>query len=714
MTKKILPERSEGFWFRVKALFVLLVICILVVVLRISMFDFPLDYDVGGHLFYGMEVAKNGFYSILQEIRPVGILTIFAIIYRFFGSSAVAVQAIGAFFWTISAILVYGIARMLFRSGKTAILSSLFFVLFSASRSMQGEMANLEAFFLPFCLLAIFLYFLFKEKRKYLFLYLSGFFFGIGFVIKQTAGFDFAAMVIYNFFVIFPFARGIKNKEKLKRFFFENSLLLLGFITPMLFYLIYFFIIGKMSEFLNFQFISIFNNTKGYVVYGSALKNFWNSFVPIFAKTGFFWILSILGMLCFFKSKGNTETNFLFIWLTVNLVGIYYLWWFFLHHFLQLIPPLSIFSGNFVSEILRINYRKINSRYKNTVIFIVLIVFLSFYLKNNFRFYPDFIRKSLGKISRKEYLARVGFEVGINGWLPFYDTADYLKQKGEKQEKMFIWGTIPAVYAFSDLTPASFFINKQSLLPVELRTTAYKNWAIDFESNRKRLINELVISLPKYIIIEVEPKKIFDEMLSFPELSRLVFENYFFEKQIGYNLIYKRNPNGREFVLDEEEKVIPFEIIKKFSIITKMEFGREKTRIIFEPIANMSGGIRELSILYPQIIKFKKEDLTLLDLGIGEEDFVDLTSEIQDEKKDLHFKLKDINKPIIFMRIRSGDSFWTNHSYGVNAFVKVVQGSETLDLYVKDPGKWNELHFNLYIISDDGTVFEKNIPPQIN
>lgn len=695
-----------------KIIFVLAAICLLVFLLRIPMFDFPLDYDVGGHLFYGMEVAKNGFYSILQEIRPVGILTIFSSLYQVFGSSAIAIQAAGALFWSFSAIFVFGITRMLFRSNKTAVLSSLIFIFFSASRSMQGEMANLEAFFLPFCLLAIFLYFLFREKNKYLFLYLSGFFFGIGFVIKQTAGFDFGAIIIYSFFVIFPFARGIKEKERLKRFFSENSLLLLGLITPTLLYLAYFYFTGQMSEFLNFQFLSIFNNTKNYGVYGSGFKNFWNNFVPIFAKTNFLWILSVLGMLWSFMSKDMTKANFLFLWLVVNLTGLYYLWWFFPHHFLQLLSSLSIFSGYFVSEIFRFKAKNIKT--KNTVIFIVLFVFLSLYLKNNFRFYPDFIRKSLGKISKKEYLARVGFEVGIDGWLPFYDTADYLKQKGEVQEKMFIWGTIPAVYAFSNLTPASYFVNKQALLPVELRTTAYKNWAIDFESNRKRLINELVISLPKYIIIEVEPKKIFDEMLSFPELSRLVFEHYFLEKQIGYNLIFVINSNAKEIVLDKEDQVIPFEIIKRFSVITKVENGRGETRITFEPIANMTGGIRELSILYPQIIKFKKEDLTLLDLGIGEEDFVDLTSETQDEKKDLYFKLKDINKPIIFTRIRSGDSFWTNHSYGVNAFVKVVQGGETLDLYVKDPGKWNELHFNLYIISDDGTVFEKNFPPQIN
>jgi hypothetical protein len=536
-------------------------------------------------------------------------------------------------------------------------------------------------------------------------------FFGAGFIIKQTAGFDFASIIFFNLIYFFVSKKKTGNTKNILDFVFKNTLIFAGFTTPFLAYLLFFLFKGQANEFLYFQFYSIFNNTRGYGEYGSAIKNFWNNFVPIFNKTYLFWIFSFLGICKVLFSKKNILVYFIFIWFVVNFAGIYYLWWFFPHHFLQILPPFSIFSGFFISEIIEIKIKKIKIVYKNSAILIIFTLFLLLYFRDNFYFYPDFINRSLGRINNKEYLQKVGFNVGVDGWLPFYETAEYLKQKDESQEKIFIWGTIPAVYAFSNMTPASYFSYKYPLLPFELRTTTFKTWTFDVEKNKQKFLKEMTEIFPKYLVIEVEPKKIFDELISFPEFSFYIYKNYEFENQIGNILIYKKRQLSKSNDFDSNRLTIPFEIVKRFSIITKLIQDKDGTNVYFEPIANMGGIIRELYDWYPEKIILDKLNLNIDSWGLSKEDFVSISDEESDQRPDLYFKIKNnnLNFPVSFVRVKSGNSYYSNRTFGVNPYVKVENKDDAYTLYIEPPNKWETANYSIYFIFENGSIAEREI-----
>jgi len=87
------------------------------------------------------------------------------------------------------------------------------------------------------------------------------------------------------------------------------------------------------------------------------------------------------------------------------------------------------------------------------------------------------------------------------------------------EEKIFIWGTEPSVYALS------------RRLPVGRYTAAYH--IIDF-NGYEETVEDLKTTLPSYIVLMTYEKR------PFPELKSLVTQNYALEKTIGDSQIFHR------------------------------------------------------------------------------------------------------------------------------------------------------------------------------
>lgn len=681
------------------------VICSLSFILRIPSFTFPLDYDVGGHLFYGMEVATRGFYLTLQEIRPVGILVIFALIYKVFGSSSVWVNIVGASSWVFSTYLLYNITKILFGSRKTALFASLIFTFFASSRALQGEMANMESFFIPFSLFGIYFFFLAKKKVKKVYFVLSGLSFGVAFLTKHLAVFDFLAVFLFNLFLFFsPKIKFSVLKKKSRLFIEENLALISGLLISILLVSLYFFFIGQLEDFFYYQFIKIHSNVNVHHFLGNALVNLKNNFLPIFSKTYFFWLLSFLGVVSTFFFKHQFKRSFLFFWILTVFGGIAYLWWFFPHHFLQLTPPLSIFAAFFLTDFLSPGEKKLSgSRLAMRNGLVISILFFGFiiFFKTDAVYFSSFFQKVKGEISKKEHLTAVGFDAGPDGWLSLYETADYLKKEMKPWETVFIWSSLPTIYALAEKQPISWFIYKYPLLPDELRPMGFWNWFPNVNESRMKMMEDLVKKFPEYILVRAEPERIFDEMFSFSEFSNFIVKNYIFDQMFGHVLVYKRIGKKPEA---SAGKMVPFEIIKRLAVITKIEKVGSQTKVIFEPMVNPSGILRSFQVIYPEMIEVNFKPMTVEVLGQDGQDLVGWALYQSSGTIDLHFRVKGVQKLISFVRIKMGKTTWNNRSYGVNSPLKVIEKEGIVDLYFEPPSDWQKQTFDVYFIFEDGTL----------
>lgn len=695
---------------RSKNFLVFIVFLVLSFILRFPSFNFPLDYDVGGHVFWGEQVAKSGFYTVLQELRPVGILTIFAIFFKFFGLHLIWVPILGAFFWALSAFILYRLAKTLFNSQRIAFLSALIFSLITASRAVQGEMVNMETFFITFSLLGIFFYFRSEKEGERKDIFFSGLFFGIAFLTKHLAVFDLFPVLLIMSLPAFRKLKGSRNMEKgLGILFRKIFVFLVGFIFPLLLVTFYFLVVGKLGDFYYWQFIKIHSNVSPFRDLGNPWENFWLSFGQIFRKTTVFWLLVAGGVINTLLFKRIRPRLFLFAWLLSVFTGIYLLWWFFPHHYLQLLPSLSIFAAVFLNDVLGFRLHvlsPIKIQAKNLFFAGVLVFGLIQYFSADSGYYFGYLEKLFNKINYKEYLEKAGFDVGPDGWLSFYQAGQYLRETSDPSDSLFAWASIPFIYTLSEKAPISWYVYKAPLQPKEILSRNFRRWFPDVEESRRKVMEDLVKKFPQYILVMVEPEKIFDELFSFSEFSNLIVNNYVFDQQFSNILIYKR---ARDRVELGDDEVVPLEIIKKFAAITDIEESKERITLTFEPMVNPGGILQNFQATYPEVIKVNFDEISAQFLGPDGSDFVGNATEKPSGVTDLHIRVQGQPKPVNFVRVKMGENQWNNQQYGVNPLLKVTQDGEVFDLYFEQPSNWEKETFNIYFIYKDGALAKTEI-----
>ena len=686
--------------FKKKDVLILAGLLVLNLILRAPSFSFPLDYDVGGHVFWGEQVVKSGFYSVLQELRPVGILAIFALGFRLFALNLIWVPLLGVSFWATSAFVLYRLVKLTTDSERLSWGAALVFSLMTASRAVQGEMVNMETFMAAFSLCGVFYYFRYEKEGGRGSLFRSGLFFGTSFLIKHLAVFDLLPVVLLLALPVLGKLRGRNNPDKEVRVFLGQLYLFsLGFLMPLLLVSLYFLTRGKLAEFYDWQFIKIRSNVAPFHELGNPWKNFWFSFRPILEKTTIFWLLVVGGMAKAASLLKDPLRLFLLFWVLSVFAGMYLLWWFFPHHYLQWLPPLSILAILFGDDVFK---SRLDIFYQKVFFVGVVVVGLVQYVVTDPGYYFGFVERLCQRTSREEYLAQAGFDVGPDGWLSFYEAGRYLRDTSSANEPLFAWTSIPFIYTLSGKTPASWYVYKAPLQPEAVLPPNFRGWFPDIDESRTAVLADLARQFPEHILIRVEPEKIFAELFSFSEFSRFVANNYVFDRQFGNILIYEKD---HQEVRLSEDKVVPLKIVKSFAAITGVKEGRGQTAVTFEPMVNPGGILRQFEVVYPGSVEITFEPILAEFLGQDEHDLVGWVAKQPSGITDLHFRLDGAAKPISFIRVKMDDITWNNRSYGVNPVLKVVWSSEdVVDLFVESPPDWQGKIFEIYIIYKDGAM----------
>ena len=179
----------------------LVLIVVLTVVLRLSMLQMPLERDEGEYAYMG-QLLLQGIppYVMAYSMKLPGLCLIYAVIMGMFGQSVNAIH-LGLLIFNVIAIILVFLLTKYFSDEIAGIWAALVFALLSVSPSVWGTAAHATQFIVPLILGGMLMMLKTIEKRKTWMLAVSGFLFGLAFLIKQHAIFFLLFAALYCFYI---------------------------------------------------------------------------------------------------------------------------------------------------------------------------------------------------------------------------------------------------------------------------------------------------------------------------------------------------------------------------------------------------------------------------------------------------------------------------------------------------------------------------------
>lgn len=389
--------------------------------------------------------------------------------------------------------VVYKLADWFFGNKNKTILSTLLFGIFSTIPLLEGNIANGEIFMIMPVALGALIFVKEVERKDFRWLpfLAAGGLFSVGFLFKIPVVFDFAALMLW--FVFFDF----------KKIFDKRLwLMVMGFVLPVVLSVIYYYLIGAGQIYVK---AALLQNV-GYV-------SSWEGSARPFYEGGLFqrgivlllvsWIIFVL------KRNFGKKMSLVLLWgawalFGTNLSGRPYP-----HYLIQMVTPLSILIISLMGE------RKKIVCFGSAMIMgltVASIISYHFWYYQSWPYYQSFIKYAVWGGSKDEYWRSFSGNVRRN-----YEVANYIRGITEQDEKIFVWGTEPAIYVESDR------------LPVGKYTVSYH--INDFKA-RGETIEKISKEKPKVIVI------MDDEGDKFSELAGILMRNYIMVKRFDGARVY--------------------------------------------------------------------------------------------------------------------------------------------------------------------------------
>lgn len=397
-------------------LFVLLAI---VFILRIPSLFMP--YSYGDEMIYLTlgEAIRQGvpLYSGIHDNKPPLLYLMAAVAGNLFWFKAILTL------WVLATIFVFWkLLNHLFpKSTGSQVVGTSIFALLTTIPLLEGNIVNAELFMIGPTILAFII--LMNTKLTPKNLLFSGALFSVSTLFKVPAAFDIPT-------IIFLWLVGIKKiQAKNIKALAKNILyLLLGFATPVLLTLIWYWSQGALKEYI----VAAFLQNVGYLSSwrpDDVQESFITRNLPLIQRG----IVVLLGLLFLYWKKNRLSKTFIFTtsWLLFSLFAVTLSERPYPHYLIQGIGPFSI--------LMTILFTQKNFEQVLTIIPLTLSFFVPFYY--NFWHYPTlpyyqtFVQFVAGQKSKEEYFASFGSQVSTH-----YAISKYLLTSLTKEDKLFVWG----------------------------------------------------------------------------------------------------------------------------------------------------------------------------------------------------------------------------------------------------------------------------------
>lgn len=450
----------------------LIVVLIVFSFIRLRLASFPLERDEGEYAYFG-QLILHGIppYKMAYNLKLPGTYCCYALIMAIFGQTVTGIR-IGLLLFNLGSLLfLFYITKRLFNVFAALIAvatCSVFFV----SLAFLGQAAHATHFVTFFSLGGIYFLLSAVEKRKYWMFLVSGLFMGLAFLMKQSGVFFplfGGLMIIIHYF--------FDSQKKLLRSFLNLVIFGVGAILPLL---ITMFILKGAGVFEKFWFWTmVYPRTYGARVPASqAWINFKILFQTITESFRSIWIMAGLGVIALFFYRGNAFyrlfTGIYLVFAFLNAVPGFY---FRSHYFVPMIPAVSILTGLFlvfINSLIEKKFRYIG--------FITAIGFLAFLISGLNVWKEYYFTRSPDELCRWIYQRNY-----FNEAIP---VAKYIQANTEEKDKIFVFGSEPEIYFYSQRLSATGYIYMYDLVfPQPFKKTM-----------QNEMITEVEAVKPKYMV----------------------------------------------------------------------------------------------------------------------------------------------------------------------------------------------------------------------
>ncbi len=429
-------EKRKETWF-------LLLIVFIFFLLQLPSLIEPLWYGDEG-IYEVVAMALNNdrqLYSQIWDNKP----PLLYIIYAAAHADQFTVRFLSLLIGAVSVIPFYYLSKNLFRVPKINSITTAVYVLFIATPFLEGNVANAENFMLLPIIASAFLVYKVSEiqvsnhKRisanlilntKDSIIFIAGLLLGIAFLLKTVAIFDFAAFFLFISFIK-PF-----NKQLIRIL----GIYTLGLLLPILVTVGFFAAQGNLADFIQATF---FGNID-YVSYANIL------IIPQGFLIVKLLILFVAVMLIYKRRKLLPHSViFIFLWFLFSLFNLIFsgrIW----THYLLIIAPCAVLM-------LGLLYYEKAKKLKNVAFgLLLLLIFISIAhfrinietITNTAMYYQNFVFFIADKKSTVAYQDYFDKSVSRD-----YEIAQFIANKTEPEDTIFIWGNNPQIYVLSNKLP---------------------------------------------------------------------------------------------------------------------------------------------------------------------------------------------------------------------------------------------------------------------
>ena len=409
------------------------------------------------------------------------------------------------FFWHAVNVLVFWfLAKAILKKNPLWLIgtTTFIFALITTLPIIEGNIANGENFMILPGTLGALLLWCYRNRLKSPAFLIAGILFAIAFLFKVPIVFD---LIGISLFLTLGIHKNLKTKLK---FFFSPApwLLLIGFLFPILISVAYYAFKGAAQPYVtaalmqNINYLSSWEQSKAFTITSLWSYGLFQRGVVLLVFTAL--LLSLQKLL-------TERTLFVLLWFIFSLYGALLSGRPYPHYFLEPILPFCLMLGLFIKE-------KINEKFAILLVALLLPISVCFYhvwYYQSLPYYQNFLEFSLGKKTKTEFF---GFFDGVNR---NYQIAEYIVNHTSPDEKIFVWGTEPAIYSLSNR------------LPVGRYTVSYH--IADFNAWKETMIT-LNKEKPSFII------KMLNEPKTFSQLNTFLREYYLPVKTINEAVIYHK------------------------------------------------------------------------------------------------------------------------------------------------------------------------------
>lgn len=397
--------------------------------------------------------------------------------------------------WQGAAVVLFWKLAEKLLNRKQVLLGTLVFALLTTLPLLEGNIANSELFMTGTTLASLLVLFSGKLTLKRLFL--AGFLFSISVLFKVPAIFDVGA--ICTLWLLTTSRRDFTKTA--------GNILVLGAAValPIVAIGLYYSGKGALPEYIDTVWSQNFTYIAQWTVSDSLLGRIAQGGLVV---RGAFAGLVLLAIFTFRRHFDKT-TLFASTWLVFTLFAALLSSRPYPHYIIQVVPPLALLVG--ILAFGREKFRFLPVPF--IALFLFSLVFYKFYYYPTFSYYKNFILFASGKQTKWQY-----FENFDRRMQMVYEVAEIISNRTGREDRIFIWGTAPELYALSRRLPPGRY------------TTSFH--IRDF-GGQQETISALEKKNPKYIIV------LKDEKTPFPEFFRFLQKNYLYLETIHEAEIWK-------------------------------------------------------------------------------------------------------------------------------------------------------------------------------